>query len=287
MRIASVSDLHVEHAANREVLIRMAGIMEQKSPDLILVAGDVSHLDTHIALTIRSFKLVAEHVAYLPGNHDLWTVPWREGTDTWRRHDRDLAQLVESEGGHYLPARSWVKDGVAVVGTCGWYDHGFLQPAFRDQVTPEMLEEKRLGGAQWTDRRFVEFLDGEGEPMSDGAVTKRMLVRFESQLAEAEANPEVRHVVAATHHLAFPEAVHRTGQLPWEFFNAFMGSPRFGEAIRRYSKVRAAVYGHTHVPGDRRLGDLRLVGTPLGNPREWSAGPGSGSDRIAWIDLPS
>jgi 3',5'-cyclic AMP phosphodiesterase CpdA len=288
MRIASVSDLHLEHPENREVFVEMVGHMRAEGADAVVVAGDVSHVDDHIARAIRALRVAFDRVAYLPGNHDLWTVPWVEGTDTWDRHDRHLKELVESEGGTYLPSENLVLGAVGLSGTCGWYDHGFLLPEVRAQLSPEDLQAKVWSPYRWSDGRFVRFLDAAGQAMSDRQITDTMLESFEARLASLEANSGVRHVVAVTHHLAFAQAVYRTGSLPWEFFNAFMGSPRLGEVIRRHTKVRVAVYGHTHVPGDQMVEGIRVVGTPLGNPRERTdpASPGL-ERRIAWIDLPA
>ena len=104
--------------------------------------------------------------------------------------------------------------------------------------------------------------------MGDVEVARQMESDLEAQLRWAEEACDVRAVLAVTHHLAFSEAVFRTHTLPWEFFNAYMGSRELGRVISRNSKVRAAVYGHTHHPGRAVVEGFEVVGTPLGYPRE-------------------
>ena len=110
MRVASVSDVHLDYKVNRELFVKMAAEIGARRPDAVLVVGDVSHIDALIASSIRILAREAEHVAYVPGNHDLWVDrPWEEllsdpDFDTWKRHDEVLKTMVESVGGHYLPS---------------------------------------------------------------------------------------------------------------------------------------------------------------------------------------
>jgi Icc-related predicted phosphoesterase len=108
------------------------------------------------------------------------------------------------------------------------------------------------------------------------------------QIEAVEADPAVRHVVVVTHHQPFDEVVHHTGGLPWEYFNAFMGSTGLGEVIRRGTKVRAAIYGHTHVLGRKVVGGIPVYGTPLGYPHErerFTPGDDITQTRIGWLEL--
>ncbi|MDH4282396.1 MAG: metallophosphoesterase, partial [Myxococcales bacterium] len=141
MRIASVSDIHLDFARNRELFAKMAAQIHACRADAVLVVGDVSHIDELIARCILALKQVVDVVGYLPGNHDLWVN--RPGEDlrddrsfnTWNRHDHVLRALVESAGGHYLPAKPLRLDDVAIAGSCGWYDYSFFRSDFRKEVT--------------------------------------------------------------------------------------------------------------------------------------------------------
>ena len=142
-------------------------------------------------------------------------------------------------------------------------------------------------GILWADARLVAFRDERGELMSDEDVAQEMQRDLATHLAQLDNDDSVHSVLAVTHHLAFEAAVRRTGSLRWEFFNAFMGSAGLGEVIAGAQKVRAALYGHTHVIGDYDVDGLRVYGTPLGYPRERK---GLDEDdiletRIGWIEL--
>jgi predicted phosphodiesterase len=293
MHIASVSDIHLDYKANRGLFIKMAAEIGARRADAVVVVGDVSHIDELIVRSIRILAREAERVAYVPGNHDLWVD--RPGEDlrndfdfnTWKRHDEDLKTMIESEGGHYLPAWPLRLGDVAIAGSCGWYDYSFLQPEFRNQISEPSLLEQTIGGMQWGDRTRIAFRDTEGRLMSNPEVARRMENALDAQLGSLERDPAVERVVCATHHQQYEQTVRRAGTLPWEFFNAFMGSCRMGELIEKHSKVGHVIYGHTHALGEYRVGARRVFGTPLGYPRERK---GVSDDeilrtRIGWIEL--
>jgi 3',5'-cyclic AMP phosphodiesterase CpdA len=291
MRIATVSDLHTDFEPNRAAVVKLAVEIHRRGADLVVIAGDVSPRDDRIARAIGAFLEVAPRVAFVPGNHDLWAeVPFASlvpELDTWRRYREDLRALVEREGAHYLPAEPLVLDGVGVAGSCGWYDYSLLAPWLVPSIDPETLASKTFGGATWSDARFVVFRDAAGAPMPDPEVARVMEAELAAQLAALEARDDVRAVVAVTHHQAFPEVVVRTGTLPWDFFNAYMGSAGLGAAMRAHPKVRHAVHGHTHAVTRHDLGGLVVHGTALGYPRERGAMSDEAlvATRVGWIEL--
>lgn len=293
MRIASVSDIHLDYRANREVFKKMAAEIRVHAPEVVVVAGDVSHVDELIVRCIRLLRNVSDRVAYLPGNHDLWIN--RPGEDlrddpsmsTWERHDRVLRTLVESAGGHYLPSEPLRLGDVAIAGSCGWYDYSFFRAEFREQVTESALRDQTLHGMQWGDRTRTAFRQSDGRLMTDPEIARQMENILDAQLTQLDRDPAIQHVVCATHHQQYEHMVRRAGTLPWEFFNAFMGSRRMGEIIDKHSKVGHVIYGHTHTLGEYRLGMRRVFATPLGYPRERQGVSEQEilRTRIGWIEL--
>ena len=272
LRIATVSDLHTDFPENRDALVKLAVEIHRRGADLVIVAGDVSHRADRIDRALRAFREVAPQVAYVPGNHEMWfdvaSARLRSELDSWHRYRQELREVAQAAGAHYLPAGPLVLEGIAVAGTCGWYDYSLMLPAYRAQVGLEALEAKQFGGAVWSDRRYVAFRHADGRLMTDPEVAARMELDLRAQLEQLEADPNVEEIVVVTHHQPFSEVVRRTGMLPWEYFNAFMGSAGLGETIASSGKVRTAVYGHTHIVGDFEVRGIRVYGTALGYPRE-------------------
>lgn len=291
MRIASVSDLHTDYEENRDAVVKIAAEIHRRDADLTIIAGDVSHRDDRIHRAVAAFAAVCDRVAYIPGNHDLWfDVPnasARSDLDTWRRYEVDLKAIVEDAGGHYLPSAPLVLGAVAVIGSCGWYDYSLVLPKLRTVLDDATLAKKQLGQLGWSDARYIAFRDARGAVMGDPAVARRMETQLRGQLEAVEADDRVAHVVAVTHHLPYTQVVSRTGELPWEFFNAFMGSAGLGHVISSGEKVRVAIHGHTHIIGEAMIGPIRVYGTALGYPRERHGVDAAAliDTRIGWIDL--
>jgi 3',5'-cyclic AMP phosphodiesterase CpdA len=291
LKIATVSDLHVDFPENREALVKIAGEIHRQGAELLIVAGDVSHLDDRIERTLRAVHEAVPRVAYIPGNHDLWSsLPnpaERPEVDTWDRYRIELKAICEKAGAHYLPSAPLVIGSAAIVGTCGWYDYSFAEPWVRDQIGTEVIATKKFGQMAWSDGYLVAFRRPDRSVMPDPEVARIMEDELAAQLAALDARDDIRDVVVVTHHQPFREVVFRTGTLPWEFFCSFMGSERMGELIRKGRKVRAVVYGHSHIVGECQIGGLRVYGTALGYPRERRGIDEAGllKTRIGWITL--
>lgn len=272
MRIASVSDLHTDHPANRELVVSIAAEIHRRGADLVIVAGDVSHRDDRIERVIRAFLEVADRVAYLPGNHDLWSVDAKveEGPkpDTWLRYREHLRTLVEGVGGHYLPGAPLRMGSLGIVGSTGWYDYSFAPSWIQERDSSLRFEDRRFGPVVWSDRRYISFLRADGTLMTDPEVARVMEDELASELAAMDADPQIEEVLVVTHVQPFDEVVYHTGRLPWEYFTAFMGSRRLGEIILSSPKVRTAIHGHSHVLRSEVVAGRRVYGTALGYPRE-------------------
>jgi putative phosphoesterase len=290
--IASVSDLHTDHAENRDDVVKLALAIHKRKADLVIIAGDVSHKNDRIHRVLTAFAEAVPKVAYLPGNHDLWfdvpDAPSRADLDTWARYRVELKQLSESARAHYLPSSPLYLGATAVVGSCGWYDYSLMSPQLKATVDEAVLTSKQMNGLMWSDARFIAFRDRHGALMSDVAVSRIMEDELRAQIAEADGRAEVSRIVAVTHHQPFYEVVSRTGTMPWEYFNAFMGSTGLGEAIKSSNKVRWSIYGHTHRVGAHDIGGVRSYGTPLGYPRERKGITEAEllETRIGWIEVP-
>lgn len=286
-----MSDLHTDYPENRDAVVKLAVAVHEGAADVLIVAGDVSHKNERIERALTALKEAAPIVAYIPGNHDLWFdvpfAPADRALDTWQRYRVELAELCERIGVHYLPAAPLYLGKVAIVGTCGWYDYSLMPAALREGVGAEALKSKQYGGVMWSDARFIAFRDRDGALMDDVEVARQMERELLAHVAAAEQEAGVEDIVVVTHHQPFDSVVTHTGQMPWEFFCAFMGSEGLGEVIKSSPKVRHAIYGHTHIVGDHDVDGVRVFGTALGYPRERHGIDDEGlkRTRVGWIAL--
>jgi len=69
-RLLALSDLHVAHPQNREIV---AGLSPDDDGDWLLLAGDVGELYPDIEWALRTLAGTFATVVWTPGNHELWT----------------------------------------------------------------------------------------------------------------------------------------------------------------------------------------------------------------------
>ncbi|MBI3968225.1 MAG: metallophosphoesterase [Chloroflexi bacterium] len=272
LRLASVSDLHADFSPNPRVIAEMAQLLLADPPDVLIVAGDVSH---DLELTERMLARLAGAVPrclFVAGNHDVWFYPRRVDQDptldSWRRYDEELPALCRRVGVHSLGQEPFVVDGVGFAGTLGWYDYSLAPAYLAGTISPEQYANKRLDTAVWQDVNYVAFRDADGSVIPDPLVCRKLVDRLRTHLAELTSQV-VRTIVGVTHCQPCHEVVKIRNRLPWDFFSAFMGSAALAQTMLECSAVRLAIYGHTHIPGEAQLGELRVVGRPLGYPAEW------------------
>lgn len=255
LSIQLVSDLHVDHAANRPRARLLAKDLRADPASVLVVAGDISHKAEQVDEVLR---MLAEHPGrkiWVAGNHDIWIVREGEGSaaDSWAKLE-EMSEIARRNGFHSLEDQNLVVGDHTFVGTIGWYDYSFASPAL-----PFGTEEYRA--KTWRDLTHMDSKYARWG-MPDEEVTLRLHRGLESRLAEAEPP-----VVFVSHHVPLEELVLRRGHPSWDFFNAFMGSRRVEATLRRH-RVTRFLFGHTHRPVTLIEPGRFVINNPLGYPRQ-------------------
>ena len=270
MRLLATSDLHFNHPRSRQGAIELISQINSLQFDVLLLLGDTataegSHLEECLNLfTFRGPRL------FVAGNHELWT----KGGDSYELLMVQLPGRVAAAGWHWLESQPFVQGDAAIVGSVGWYDYGFTVPhlgipkrfyeakispgaadrhaelAHLFEQTDDMGSVARETVARWNDGRFVHL------GRSDEAFLEELLGNMERQLDSLRQAPRV---LVATHHVPFAELMPPPSAPQWDFAKAFLGSPRMGELIRRYPNVQTVLAGHTHMPGEARIGGIKAI----------------------------
>ncbi len=272
MRLIVTADLHYDILRSQRPTERLAEEINRAGGDALIIVGDACGRDPGILRRcLHLFDSFPGRVFFVAGNHDIWT---GQG-NSLDRYERELATVCEEAGVWYLDARPYVQDGVALIGSCGWYDYSFRHEElgipmrfYEHKVAPGAAARLEEYGRLLDDRHDVtdamleittRWMDGVNVhlPMSDGEFTRRLRDRMAAHLRAVAG--EARQIVVAIHHVPFAEMVHRSGRPNWDFANAFMGSPLFGELLLSVAEVRYVFCGHTHRPLRRRIGHIECV----------------------------
>lgn len=252
----AISDLHVEHPENRELV---AGLAPAEEGDWLIVAGDVADSPARVEWALGLLTERFARVVWVPGNHELLTP--REGGEP-RGEDRYLG-LVELCRGLGVttpedPFPRWEGEGgpATVVPLFLLYDY-----SFGDNVAATPEEALRLGheaGVVCVD----EFLLDPHPHPSRAAWCEARVQATEARLAELPADVPT---VLVNH---FPLLDGPTRILRHPEFAQWCGTRLTAEWHRRH-RAAAVVYGHLHIPVTSWYDGVRFEEVSLGYPREW------------------
>ncbi len=260
MRIIATADLHYDIARSRLPAEEIARAICEQQADALLILGDAAGRDLGILREcLHLFDRFAGARFFVAGNHDIWTDP---GGDSLRRLEHELPAVCRETGFHSLDLEPVVLDGVGLAGSIGWYDFSFRNAKlgiplrfYEAKISPGAAA--RLGGydhllvdrsdipaaafeigTRWMDGEHIRLL------LSDAEFCRLVLDRLERHLVSLA--DRCRQIVVGLHHLPFLELVPRAARPGWAFAEAFLGSERFGQLIRRHPKVRYVLCGHSH-----------------------------------------
>jgi 3',5'-cyclic AMP phosphodiesterase CpdA len=254
----AISDLHVNHAENRELV---ATLQPRSAEDWLIVGGDVgeSFADVEWALGLLAERFA--RVIWTPGNHEL--LSQRDAEDP--RGEGRYRQLVElcRRLGVLTPEDPYpVWEGAGgpalVVPLFLLYDYSFGR-----NVAPTQAEALRLAheaGVVCVD----EFLL-HPDPYPSREDWCRARVR-ESEARLAEERPAGMPTVLVNH---FPLHEGPTRLLRHPEFAQWCGTTLSADWHRRF-EAAAVVYGHLHIPVTSWYDGVRFEEVSIGYPREWS-----------------
>jgi 3',5'-cyclic AMP phosphodiesterase CpdA len=261
MKLRAISDLHVGHPANRAALRELPSFGD----DWLIVAGDVGETEEHLRFTLAELSTRFARLIWVPGNHELWTLPGEQGSHLrgeakYRRlvevcHDygaltpEDPYPIWEGEGGEHVLAPLFLL-----------YDYSFRPDSISEEGAVAWAEEV---GIVCTD----EYLLHPDPHASRQAWCAARVAYTEGRLAEID--PSARLVLI--NHFPLDERLLKFVILAR--FSLWCGTRRTRGWHRRYP-VDAVVYGHTHRRATDVLDGVRFEEVSLGYPRDWSPDEG-------------
>jgi 3',5'-cyclic AMP phosphodiesterase CpdA len=258
--VFAVSDLHVDHPENRELLRRM---QPSSAGDWLIVAGDVADGLDAVAWALRLLAERYERVIWTPGNHELLTY----GNDPLRGEQR-YRHLVELCRGIGVltpedPFPLWEGAGgpVLLAPLFLLYDYSFGRNV--GATKKEALRRAHEAGVVCVD----EFLlHPDPFPSREAWCADRVTV---SERRLAATRPDLPTVLV--NH--WPLIDEPTKVLRHPEFAQWCGTVETADWHRRY-RATTVVYGHLHIPRTTWHDGVRFEEVSLGYPRE----------RVRWGD---
>jgi predicted phosphodiesterase len=251
----AVSDLHVDHRENRELVGRLR---PESDADWLIVCGDVADAIDHSEWALRLLRERFARVIWVPGNHELLThrddpsqlrgeARYRQLVEMCRRLDvltpEDPYPVWEGSEGPVLIAPLFLL-----------YDYTFGSNV--GATREEAMARAHEAGVVCVD----EFLLYPDPYPSRQAWCEARVEETERRLDAADALPSV-----LVNH--FPLLVEPTRVLRHPEFAQWCGTTLTADWHRRF-RATAVVYGHLHIPRTTWHDGVRFEEVSLGYPRE-------------------
>jgi predicted phosphodiesterase len=260
MKLHAISDIHVSHPKNREFL----GGMGRHPEDWLILGGDVGETEEDLVAALRLFCARFARVLWVPGNHELWSVPEYGTTLRGMAKYERLVSICRDHGviTPEDPYVDWPGPGPAAVIAPLFllYDYTFRPggvPAHR--AVPWAAES----GVVCADE---ELLHPDPYPTREALCAARCAQAEERLAAIAPGRPTVliNHFPLRAD-LAILPAIPR--------FSIWCGTTRTEDWHTRF-RAAAVVYGHLHIPGTRHRDGVRFEEVSLGYPGQRRRGRG-------------
>lgn len=272
MKIAITADIHhapgfTSKATIQSMMVRVLS----REPDLIIIAGDIGETQTHLSCFRNALKAITgvcdpdAHITTLLGNHDIWSNGNPTSLELW---ETTLPQVIKEEIIGYLEKRSWVQNGVAVVGSYLHYDYssqdykGIAADSIRNKF-PDLSDEefkaryhcKREDFPELTlDQYYARYkylINNDGKFLiglpPDPVFAKQIGEAFEKRLQAAEDDPDIHSIVIVTHVPCMPSQITRHPyNLGWSIGTPYFGNLSHSDFILGLTKVKHIVSAHSH-----------------------------------------
>ena len=268
MRIAFSADFHIDASdASRVAVTRVAHAIEGVGADVVVIAGDAGNTLEALGEALSCFSHLRIPRFFVAGNHDVWVEELGADSrlDSRTKYESHIPQTCARYGFADLSVDPVVIDGVAFVGSLGWYDYSFADPKlgldddayWTGEYEDQVWWDKQM--TYWTPRG-CEGKNAAGERLRDPEVCSELVSALDDDLARV--SPDVRQIVAVVHTLPFVETLPRS--TPPYYKDAFTGSARLGNVLAKHEKVTYHIGGHKHLNGEWRIGRIESHRRTLG-----------------------
>lgn len=254
MKLYAISDLHVGSTASRTLVTTVPAHPD----DWLILAGDIGETMEHLEWTLQTLRPRFGHLIWVPGNHELWTLP--SNADRSCGEGRYLRQVALCQRLGVLtpedPYPVWRAGGLEAVLAPLFvlYDYTFRPPGTSKE---EALAEAYRAAVVCTDEFLLQPDPYPSREDWCGALAERTADRLAAIPAELPT-------VLISH---FPLR-HDLVWLPRiPQFSLWCGTKRTEQWHLMY-RALAVVYGHLHTSGTSWRDGVRFEEVSLGYEQE-------------------
>jgi len=256
LKLYAISDLHVGFKANREAIVALPAHPE----DWLILCGDIGDTPQQLDFALQVLGQKFAKLIWVPGNHELWTVPratgqrgvarYAELVELCRRRGvltpEDPFPVWQGEGGPHLLAPLFLL-----------YDYSFRPD--------EVAIEDAVAWAQEEDVICSDEILLHPDPhASFGAWCEARCDESVKRLEAARTG--VAHPTVLIAHFPLKQSLAVLPGIPR--FMVWCGTRRTEDWHLRF-EASIVISGHLHIPCTRYVDGVRFEEVSLGYPEQW------------------
>ncbi len=263
MKLHAISDLHLNHQANREAL----KALPDYGDDWLILGGDIGERLVHLEFCFRQVTQRFAKVFWVPGNHELWTLEESADEADRLRGTSKYQLFVELCRHHGVLSPEddfalWPGEGPpTVIAPCFvLYDYSFSPDGFTPELAVNWARESGIRA------RDEDLLHPDPHP-SRQAWCRERLVYTEQRLA----NVPDGHRIVLINHWPLRRDLVRLFRIPR--YAPWCGTRATEDWHTRFP-IDVSVHGHLHVRATDWRDGVRFEEVALGYPRHWNTDRG-------------
>jgi len=256
MKLYAVSDLHLSHVENRQAFSLVAGHRE----DWLVLAGDVAEKYSDLQFAFDFLLPRFKRVVWVPGNHELWTIPSSGERERGQfRYDRLVAlcrsyNVLTPEDPY--PVVRLGNDSIRIAPLFLLYDYSFRPDHIPLQRAVEWAKES---GIACTDEILLH---------SDPFPNRAEWCHARCDLSQARLQQCMDGLpTILINHFPLREDLVQLPRIPR--FSIWCGTRRTADWHLRFN-ARVVVSGHLHIRSTRYRDGVRFEEVSFGYPHQWA-----------------
>ncbi|HVT60394.1 MAG TPA: metallophosphoesterase [Thermoanaerobaculia bacterium] len=256
MKLYAIADLHLRYEENRRALAALPPHLD----DWLILAGDVGETEDHLRFAFSILERRFARLLWVPGNHELWTVPGRSGGGA--RGEAQYQRLVALCRGRGVltpedPFVVWPGEGPRCILALLFllYDYSFRPD--------EVPQEEAIAWAAEDNLLCSDEVLLHPDPFASKPAWCAQRCAAAEKLLEAAAAQAP--LVLVNH---FPPRYDLAVLPRIPRFSIWCGTRRTEDWHWRFN-AHAVVYGHLHIRSSQLRDGVRCEEVSFGYPQNW------------------
>lgn len=260
MKLYAISDLHLANKSNRDALHSILPHNE----DWLILAGDTGETVEHLKLALAILTPKFRQIIWVPGNHDLWTIPLNNDGLKGEYKYKSLVNIcrtynVITPEDEYPQIK--LKDKYYVIApTFTLYDYSYRPDSVNYENAVDWAAES---GVVCTDEDLLI-------PSPHNSIKEWCHIRCKYTELKLDKIPSSIPIIFVNHY----PIIEKFAILPrFPRFTLWCGTKYTQNWLKKYN-IKNVVYGHTHIRLSIYWEDIKFDEVSLGYPRDWNEDKG-------------